>query len=69
MHILTQNHSMDVYFHLTAVNGTSYYAMYSNFTIGPESDNYRLHFQAGSYSGNAGRSIVSRQKADTVYQF
>ena len=49
---------MDVYFHLTAVNGTSYYAKYSNFSIGPESDNYRLHFKAGSFSGNAGGSIV-----------
>ena len=48
---------MEVYFLLTAVNGTSFYAVYSNFTIGPESDNYTLRMQDGSYRGNAGGII------------
>ena len=57
MHILTQTREMDVYFQLTPFNGTSYHAVYSNFTIGPESDNYRISFKAGSYRGNAGEFV------------
>ena len=51
MHLLTTNSSYRVRFDLVSFNGRWAYAEYSNFRIGPESDNYRLYIS--KYSGNA----------------
>ena len=59
MHLLTNVSTTDVYFKIRELeNGTWFHAMYANFTVGPESDNYRLQFDPSSYTGNAGRSLI-----------
>ena len=58
MHLLTNESTTDVYFKIQARNGTWFHAMYTQFRVGPESDNYRLQFDPLSYSGNAGRSLM-----------
>jgi hypothetical protein len=42
---------------LTYFDDTTKTARYSNFSVGPESDNYRLHL-AGFLTGNAGKFLI-----------
>ena len=56
MYQLTRNTSSDVYFKLRQNStGSWFFARYSGFRVGPESDNYRLTFDPQSYKGNAGK--------------
>ena len=57
IHQLTFNTSSDAYFKLQSSNGSWFFARYSGFIVGPESDNYRLTFDPTSYTGNAGKTI------------
>ncbi|XP_052818121.1 ficolin-2-like [Mya arenaria] len=52
---LTNSGNYSLRVDLTAPDGQTAYAHYSNFKIGPESDNYRLH--VSGYSGTAGDSL------------
>ena len=44
----------EVYFKLQAQNNSWYYAIYQDFRVDPEANNYMLHFNDTSYVGTAG---------------
>ena len=67
MHLLTSISTTDVYFKIKAKLGTWFYAKYSDFRIGPESDNYRLTFDPLSYTGDAGRYLMQLNVNTTPY--
>ena len=52
---LTRNRRMDVYFKVQSTNGTWYYSTYSNFSVGSETDKYRMYFMTNSYKGTIGK--------------
>ena len=55
VHTLTYNRPSLVYFKLQAKsNGTWYYAKYSNFSLSPQTEGYRLYTDNSSYTGTAG---------------
>ncbi|KAK2147929.1 hypothetical protein LSH36_528g02006 [Paralvinella palmiformis] len=64
IHSLTTTSSYRVRFDLVTFDGRWAYAEYSTFSIGPESDNYRLHI--GGYSGNASDEMFGRGIADYI---
>ena len=57
---MTLNRPSKVYFKVKSrSNGTWYHAQYSDFSIGPESDGYRIHLDNNSYTGTAGTCTTS----------
>ena len=52
MYLLTKNATSDVYFKLLSLGGHWHYATYTQFSVGPEADLYRLGL--GTFTGNAG---------------
>uniref|UniRef100_A0A1I8H4N9 Fibrinogen C-terminal domain-containing protein n=1 Tax=Macrostomum lignano TaxID=282301 RepID=A0A1I8H4N9_9PLAT len=52
LHEITLHGSHKVRFLMKAWNGSEYWAEYSSFSVGPESDNYRL--SVSGFSGSAG---------------
>uniref|UniRef100_A0A1I8J7V5 Fibrinogen C-terminal domain-containing protein n=1 Tax=Macrostomum lignano TaxID=282301 RepID=A0A1I8J7V5_9PLAT len=52
LHEITQHGSHKVRFLMKAWNGSEHWAEYSSFSVGPESDNYRL--SVSGFSGSAG---------------
>ena len=59
MHQLTWGTTSSLYFKLQALDGMWFWAEYSNFSIGPECDNYRLTFDPYSLKGDAGKPFIS----------
>ncbi|TDG40369.1 hypothetical protein AWZ03_013207 [Drosophila navojoa] len=53
---LTLAQSSELYVHLESFDGSVYYARYSDFSIGSESESYNLKL-LGTYSGNAGDGL------------
>ncbi|XP_011189965.2 ryncolin-1-like [Zeugodacus cucurbitae] len=57
LHALTSSCEQELYVQLEKYNGEKYYAKYSEFLIGDESESYALK-KLGNYSGNAGDSLI-----------
>ncbi|XP_071837412.1 uncharacterized protein [Apostichopus japonicus] len=58
IHAITNQKTYSLRIDLTDSRGSSFYALYSSFSISDEADKYRLSI--GSYSGNAGVDSMSR---------
>ncbi|XP_066295702.1 uncharacterized protein [Branchiostoma lanceolatum] len=56
IHLLTSQKAYDLRVDLEAVDGVTAYAVYDAFSVGDESDKYRL--SVGGYSGTAGDSMA-----------
>jgi len=57
VHQLTASGVFDLRIVMQSFNGTEKFAQYRNFKISNSSDNYRLTFDASSYSGDAGDAL------------
>ena len=55
MHNFTSSGQFELRVDMTDINNRSGYALYSNFSVGGESDGYRLHVTG--YSGDAGDAL------------
>ena len=56
LHQETTGTNCTIRFHLQSIDGTWYYAQYSNFTVGDSSSNYKLTI--GGYSGNSSDAMA-----------
>ena len=57
LHLMTSRQTYDLRVDLTAFNGSSYFATFSDFSVGDSSSNYTLHFQNFT-GGTAGKCCV-----------
>nr|XP_014090589.1 angiopoietin-related protein 2-like [Bactrocera oleae] len=57
LHALTSSCEQELYVHMKRLSGKEYFAKYSEFLIGDESESYALK-KVGNYSGNAGDSLT-----------
>jgi len=57
VHELTKNRTHELRVDLTSFSDEHGWAKYKDFKIASSSDNYRLSFQRGSYTGNAGDAL------------
>jgi ficolin len=56
LNLLTSSTQTELRVDMRALNGSTAYAQYSNFSVGTEADNFRL--TVGGYSGTAGDSLA-----------
>ncbi|XP_018783407.1 PREDICTED: ficolin-1-like [Bactrocera latifrons] len=57
LHVLTSSCEHEMYIKLRKKNGEEYYAKYTKFRIGSESESYALK-ELGDYNGTAGDSLI-----------